>query len=327
MTPPFAAELVDLIISFLHPIPLQCGNADGNFLDKNVAAAVGRCALVCRGWVPSSRRILFYRVRVGLTTACAFAKFVKRAGRCSFLPFIRELEFMDRLAEDRWMITVLPKLAKLLPLAIHTVILSVAGDNSRPKDYALPQSPFRAITHLEILSRAVDQPKLVDIVKCVASLPRLEALRFWMGDWGDTTLPDEVLRPAETLRSLDLRCHDTSPLLAWLRESSVVISTLAVYIPSHPMCRESCQCLYAARYIEDLGQSLTSLSLGFDHLVSGRYLNVSVGFLQRNTRLRSLSIRACPLQTVAFLKNIQFSTSLESITVDVTENLAPHSDW
>ncbi|KAJ7131245.1 hypothetical protein C8R44DRAFT_731496 [Mycena epipterygia] len=325
---PLAAELVDLIISFLHPIPLQCGNGDTNFLDKPTAATVGRCALVCRSWVPSSRRVLFYRLHIRQYVAHGFAKLFNRPQRLTFLPFIREIAFLEGLAENRWMLSVFPKIAKHLPASIRMIVLSV---NYTLSPTILPCPPLSTITHLEILHT---QPiRLAEVIRCVASFPTLEAFKFWGTDWTDIVLPNDTMRPTATLQSLDLRCNDMEPLLAWIRTGSSVISTLALYIQSHMNLNWKVSFRYAAQYIGALGPSLTSLSLAIDYLdlPSDLATLLSDDFLRLNTRLRALSFRANQSQVIMLLKKIQLPSSLKSIAVNVPLHRpawhAPLSHW
>ncbi|KAJ6580059.1 hypothetical protein DFH09DRAFT_1275777 [Mycena vulgaris] len=89
--PPVPGELVDLIISSLLPTTLEPRNEDVNYLDGSLAVVVGKCALVCMDWVPSSRRALFYRIHIRQDSVYGLAKLFNRPQRLTFLRFIREL--------------------------------------------------------------------------------------------------------------------------------------------------------------------------------------------------------------------------------------------
>ncbi|KAJ7741174.1 hypothetical protein DFH07DRAFT_59209 [Mycena maculata] len=253
--PRVPAELVDLIISFLHPHPLRCGNGIGNFLDKAVARNVGLCGLVCRAWAPSSRRVLFYRVHVRQYTAHAFAKLFRKPQHLTFLPFIRELEFRNGIAENSWMNTVLPKITKHLHPS--TLVLSAGSAHFD----TLPRLHLRTITRLEIVNFPLDS---TDAIEFIASFPALEGLKVWLeNEWRSTELPQATLRPAESLRCLDLKSTEMGSFLGWFQGCRAAISTLRLCHPSSMRTTpESFRS--TAEYIESLGPSLTSLTIKVD---------------------------------------------------------------
>jgi uncharacterized protein (DUF1810 family) len=256
--PALAAELVDSIISFLHPIPLQRVHGIQNYLDKPAATHVAKCALVCRDWVPSSRRVLFYRVHVRQNTAYGFAKLFNRPQRLTFPSFIRELELRDGIAEHRWMKTVFPKIAKHLPSSIHTVLLTARYGSSPLQSLAIPS--LRGITQFGLVGQW--KLKLADTLECIASFPALEGLKLWLAhDWEDRTLPEPIPRPADTLMSLNFRILCPEPLFEWIQESSVIISELHLYFP---FAMQRAPIESTSQYIRSLGPSLTSLALTFD---------------------------------------------------------------
>ncbi|KAJ7486771.1 hypothetical protein FB451DRAFT_1228008 [Mycena latifolia] len=319
--PPLPPELVDLIISSLHPIPLKRGNGDGNFLYGSAARVVGKFALVCRAWVPSSRRVLFYRVHIRSITAYPFAKLFYRAQRLTFLPFIRELVFGGGIAENRWMHTVFPRIAKHLPSSIHTLVLAV----SDKLVHGLPCPPLRSTTCLEIVTQFTSIA-IAEVIACLASFPALEEAKIWLADstssGSDMRLPPTTLGVAESLRSLDLRCSaGIEPLLAWIQTTGPAISTLALSFTRHPETHKSIKC--ALQYIDSLGPSLTSLSLVVDDPFSIHdfYPEFPKGFLMRNTRLQALAIRASPTQSMMLLRKTHFAPLLHSVTIWVPATL------
>lgn len=254
----FAGELVDLIMSFLHPTPLICGNGEENFLDRSTAVTAGSCGLVCRAWVPSSRRILFYRVKISQDTAYRFATLLKRPNRLTFLPFIRELVFAHGIVEHRWMTTVLPKIVQHLPNAIYMLGYDIRFH--RTPDNVLPCPKLLGITHLNISDMTA--PNLAEVVYCIASFPALQALKLWVYEWSEIELPEDPPAPPDTLCSMDLNFPDIRPFLVWTHRKRIPISTLALFFPE-PVTEEG-ELEYAAQYIDSLGTSLTSLSIGFD---------------------------------------------------------------
>ncbi|KAJ7453337.1 hypothetical protein B0H11DRAFT_2201051 [Mycena galericulata] len=320
--PAIAAELVDLIISFLHPVPLERGNSEENYLSHDAAANVGKCALVCRAWVPSSRRVLFYRVHVRQYTAHGFAKLFRRPQRLTFLPFIRELEFRSGIPQDRWMKSVLPRITKHLPPSVNTVGLNF-NIGSPPNSF--PRINLSTIANLEILTggRALTLD-LSAVVEFVASFPKLEGLNIWAWGWRSTELPDTVqaLRPAETLCCLDLTGPDMGCFLGWLQGNRVAVSTLRLSDTWNEMSTASFKS--AVDYIRSRGSSLTSLALTIDLWRPRIDFRDSAldGFLNQNTRLQTLSIRVDPTQTVAILKKARLSSSLESITLTLAVTVA-----
>jgi hypothetical protein len=265
MPPAFAEELVDLIMSFLHPTPLKCGNGGKNFLDRSTAVAVGRCSLVCRAWVPSSRRILFYRVQILRETAYNFARLFTKPDRLTFLSFIREIVFKCDIVEHGWMFTVLPKIVQHLPRTVY--LLSYNIRRRRGPESPLPCPTLRGITHLDISD--INEPQLADVVHCIASFPALQALKLWVYNWGEMTLPECAPKPPETLRSLDLNFGHLRFFLDWMHASRLPISRLALFSPDTLFANDEGEAKYMSRYIEGLGTSLTSLTLGFDETWTG----------------------------------------------------------
>jgi hypothetical protein len=307
-------ELVDLIMSSLiHPIQLKPGNGEKNFLDRHTVVTLGNCAMVCRLWVSSSRRVLFYRIRISQNSVPRLVDLFHVPHRLTFLPFVRELQVLYRRAENGSMHAVLERIAKHLP-SIRTLVLSVP-------DLLWEQlrwPPLTAITRLEIEHRY--SPVIADIVRCLESFPALEAAKIWLGEPGTMTLPMDPLSLPESLRSLDLRyAPGLEPLLGWIETNSGAISALRLCFPSRTT---QAHLYHAAEYIETLGPSLTSLSLVFSwsNPLFGKYLrrfgvstvsslpavDVPAQFLQRNVNLEMLSLHGTASQVVSLLKKAQF---------------------
>jgi hypothetical protein len=324
--PAIPIELVDIIVSFLPPIPFICKKND---LDKIAAAHVGKCGLVCRAWVPSSRRVLFYRINVRLVTAYRFAKLFQRPQCITFLPFIRELEFRDSIAQHSWMATVLPKIVKHLPSSIRSLVFE--GRWVGFAVGALVPPSLGGITHFELVGPW--EVRLSDALKCIASFPMLEELKVWLSHSLDgAALPNPGVQPPETLRSLNLKGLATEPLLVWIQESRVIISELHLSFPTSATSHAFMQAI--TRYIGGLGPSLASLSLIFGtrstHNVPLHSMSLSLvaciavlirviafsdGFLKRNTRLHALYIEATPNQTLSLLKRTSLPPRLESLRI------------
>ncbi|KAJ6539983.1 hypothetical protein DFH09DRAFT_67497 [Mycena vulgaris] len=318
--PRVAAELVDLIISFLHPIPLQSGNGDANFLDRSTATNVGKCGLVCREWVPSSRRVLFYRIHVRRRNAHTLAKLFKKPQHLTFLPYIRELQFhLSGIVKNRWWTTILLRIAKHLSWSVNSVLLSArSGDYP----YMLPCPQLSGITHLDIVANRYTP---AEIMRCVASFPSLETLKVTIWPWNRSAwvVPDEPLQLAKTLHSLDLKCCDVRPFLSWIQSTNVHVSTLKLYVrwdwgDSVEACAEAWVC--AVSYIQDCGSSLTSLSLTF--LEYPEISALANDFLRWNTHLRELNIQAMAVHSAPLLTRIHLPPSLEIITLVIP---APHT--
>ncbi|KAJ7486752.1 hypothetical protein FB451DRAFT_1168153 [Mycena latifolia] len=159
-----------------------------------------------KAWYSMSGKLFRDGVHIKHSTAYTFTKLFYRAQRLTFLPFIRELEFLNGIAEDRWMHTAFPRIAKHLPSSIRTLVLSVSHypvqDLSRP--------PLRARTRLEIRERNYSFLGLAEVVVCLTSFPALEEAKIWLADnykWGSDVirLPTTTLAVPEGLGSLDLR--------------------------------------------------------------------------------------------------------------------------
>ncbi|KAJ7684237.1 hypothetical protein DFH06DRAFT_1312679 [Mycena polygramma] len=310
--PALAAELIDLIISSLHSAALSRGQGAKNYLDKSQARQIAKCALVCRAWVPASRRILFYRVHVQTLTAHGFAKLFKKPERLTFLAYIRELEIKSSLSNHTWMRNVFPKIAKHLPFSVHTVALS--GHTPYGMKPPFICAPLSGVTHFELVGTW--KLKFADAVGCISGFPALEGLKIWLQeDWEDSAPPKPRLPPAETLRMLNVRVHDAEPLCEWMQESNAMISDLKVFFP-HGSKKTSSESI--ARYIGSLASSLLSLALTFDTRINW---NANMGpfpsvFLERNTRLQTLYVQSVPAHTTSLMKTAHLSTSL-AITIVV----------
>ncbi|KAJ6540062.1 hypothetical protein DFH09DRAFT_1175951, partial [Mycena vulgaris] len=305
--PRVAAELVDLIVSFLHPTPLQSGNGNGNFLDRSTATNVAKCGLVCREWAPSSRRVLFYRVHVWQLNAHALAELFKKPQRLTFLPYIRELQFhRPWTIKNRWWTTILLRIAKHLSWSVYSVLLSA---HSGHYSYMLPCPQLPGITHLDIVA---DRSTLAEILRCVTSFPALKTLRLWIAAWTAILMPDEPLRLAKTLHSLDLKCSsDVEHILSWIQSTNVHVSTLSLHISRYRV--EGWLC--ATHYIQDCASSLTSLSLTF--LRPDGIADLADNFLRANTRLRELTIQALPATALLLFTRIHLPPFLEIMTLAI----------
>ncbi|KAJ7662235.1 hypothetical protein DFH06DRAFT_1191871, partial [Mycena polygramma] len=289
-------------------IPLQCGNKENSFLDRAAAVAVGRCALVCRAWVPSSRRVLFYRVHITQGAAHRFATLFRKPERLTFVPFIRELVFTDSLFHHHWMKTVLPKIVQHLSCPIYLL----GYENRMPwgSDQRLPDpSPkLRDITHLEIVEAL--QLNFSEVLNCIASFPALQALKLWVVNWDEIPhMESGAARPPDTLRTLDLNFTDLD----------AAISTLALFFPesdSNPQAQQEAG--YALGYIATLGTSLTSLSLGFDDTWADdpdTDIFLGIAFLRANTQLRTLSLQFDGDGVMSMLRAMYAPPTLECLTV------------
>ncbi|KAJ7626026.1 hypothetical protein FB45DRAFT_922800 [Roridomyces roridus] len=316
-----APELMDLILSHLHPLSTTPGKSD-HVLDKEAAHNVGKCALLCKAWMPRSRRILFYRLSIRKGTAHRLARLFRKPERLTFLPFIRVLELCGGLVQDRWMVTVFPKISKYLPPSITTLLLRYDFYNSSFVK-AFPQLDVRGLTHLQI--DGLKTPDMGDVVQFVASLPVLLSLQLWprSEDWSDTPLVESVasLRAPATMQHLDFTYSELTPFLEWIQASDIPLSSLRIHHMAMqsrwPQPSESIQApefQSALRLIESLAPSLTSLSLTLDSYYTA--IPVDDSFLRSHTILKELSIHAASVQTEA-LFHTRFPPSLESLRLKI----------
>ncbi|KAJ7616350.1 hypothetical protein DFH06DRAFT_1483832 [Mycena polygramma] len=318
----FPAELVDLIVSFLHPVPLKRGNGNGNFLDRSTAVAVGRCALVCRAWVPSSRSVLFYRVHVYQSRAHRFATLFRRPNlnRLTFVPFIRELSFPDCLFRNRWMVTVLPKIVQHLSGPIHS--LRYRSRWVASPHYPLPCPKLRHITHLDIFEGG--EMNFPEVFQCIASFSALQALKLWVRKWIEMpkSLPSTA-SPPDTLRALNLNFYGLDLFLSWIHTRRLPIHTLALFFPESGE-KAKADAAYVVKYTTTLRVSLASLSIGLNTTspcIDDINPFLDVAFLRANTQLRTLSIQCTAKQMISLLGAMQGPSTLECLKVALH---APH---
>ncbi|KAK7042148.1 hypothetical protein R3P38DRAFT_2611211 [Favolaschia claudopus] len=311
MLPNLPAELVDLILSFLHPTVLARSNGRQNYLDKSSAITLGRCGRVCRAWMRSSRRILFYRVHIRRSTAHGFAKLFRKPERLTFLPYMRELGFDFDIVEDRWMVSVLPKLVRHLPPTIHVLQYSCAT-SSRP--ILLPPFPLQSITHLVI--SGLGQLMFAGLVSCISSFPALSHLQLSARSITVMSVPP-ASRPPPTLRSLDLNFSNLRPFLAWLETGEGRrIATLKLFVPhhtgwGHPPPPDELKLDYLPPFIRHLGGSLTSLTLGFAEGWRGDVSDIATAcFLKLNPKLHTLALQSTYEKTMTMFTGMHISPAL-----------------
>lgn len=261
----FSVEIVDLFLSFLHSTPLMRGNGEKNYVDKSTAVTVGRCGLVCRSWVSSSRRVLFYRVELHESAGRKrFTDVLENHDYVTFWPFVRELVFATSIFEGSWIATVLPRILESFPPSLYLLRFDIGSE--RTFDHSLPCTNLLGITHLEICNVTAFTHR--EVFHCIASFPVLQALKLWVSTWRETASSDDPPAPPKTLRSLDLNFPDFEPILSWINRGGVPVSSLALYfdVPldenDEPDYEGNLD--YAAEYIESLGTSLERLSLRFD---------------------------------------------------------------
>ncbi|KAK7042156.1 hypothetical protein R3P38DRAFT_2510944 [Favolaschia claudopus] len=313
----FATEIIELILAFLDPTALICGRPGGkNSLDRETAVTLGRCGLVCRAWVAPSRRLLFFRVYVSLHTAYTFAQFFKKLNLVTFLPFIRELVFDRDIVEHRWMTTVLPKLIPHLPDQVYS--LEYRLRRRRTPETPLPRPKLSGITHLVISD--IYEPALADIITCIANFPALSYLKLWVYNWGDTSLPI-VPAPPTNLRSLDLNFCHLQLFLAWLQPHGLRISSLLLFFPDSTFAREPPELDGPLSFIQSLGVSLTSLTLGFEETWDGDVNKLAdPSFLVHNTKLHTLSLQSPYMDAIQIVQGIRIPASLHRLTLGVYED-------
>ncbi|KAK7042155.1 hypothetical protein R3P38DRAFT_306835 [Favolaschia claudopus] len=321
MPPLFAAELVDLVLSFLLPNPFRLPDGEENSIDRATAVTLGRCGLVCRAWVPHSRRLLFRHVRVILNKAHGFAKFLRKPSRLTFLPYIRALEFDGSIVEHPWMATVLPRLVPHLSATIrHLVYNPPCQIPSTP----IPCLHLLGVTHLVVSDS--NQPTLADVVSCVSNFPVLSSFFLWVrGGWGNNSLPAETKPPPRSLQSLSLKLSDPRHFLAWIQTERLSISTLKIFINASDSDGGFLDFDATFRFISNLGGSLTSLTLGFDEAWNVDITKLADGFLCSNPELHTLSLQANYEQAVMLLQRMHIPPTLGYLELGAYED--PDDIW
>ncbi|KAJ7221371.1 hypothetical protein GGX14DRAFT_429511 [Mycena pura] len=297
---PIPLELVELIISFLHPGSLNPLNGEGNFLNKSSASTTAKCALVCRAWLPPSRRILFYRVHIGKYQAYGFAQLFTRPDRLTFLPFIREVAFQPGIAQHTWMQSVFKrKLAKHFPPSVETLVLE-GFSSEKPTPEALHCPAFTGITRFEL--RGSWNLALSEAVKCIASFPVLEVLEVNLAlELDQTRLPAPADQPAATLRSATFIGRGVQPVVAWVQASEVAVSALRFSVTDMVAGHQFITSI--VQYTAQQGPLLSSLSLAFEgpNLEERGHALLLRDFLKHNTRLKTLTIKASLAQIVSII--------------------------
>ncbi|KAJ7626039.1 hypothetical protein FB45DRAFT_1030354 [Roridomyces roridus] len=305
-----APELIDLILSHLHPLSTTPSKSE-NVLDKEAAHNVGKCAGV-RKWA-----------------AHGLAKLFRTPQRLTFLPFIRVLDLCGGLAEDRWMLTVFPKISKHLPTSIITSLVLQYGNFLFFGLHSFPQFDLPGLTHLQIGGH--NMPDLAAVVQFVASWPELVSLKLCpeSEDWGKGTLPVAGSSAPATLRHLEFRCAQMGPVLEWIQESHVPLSSVLIddghMLPANDQWTGT-KTQTVAGFLDSLGSSLTSLSLTFDWFTIP--IDVTDGkFLSPHSLLKTLTIGATTGQIEPLLLKARLWPSLESITLNLFDDSPSLPAW
>ncbi|KAK7042154.1 hypothetical protein R3P38DRAFT_2888832 [Favolaschia claudopus] len=307
------AELVDLILSFVHPTVLVLGAENQNFIDRATAVTLGRCGLVCRAWLPSSRRPLFFRVQIVLKNAHRFAQLLKKPHLSTFLPFMRELVFSEGLAEHHWMSTILPKLIPHFPDTIHVLEYRLRAIGN-PK-ISLPCPRLGSITHLIIYNN--NETTVADTVSCVSSFPALLHLKLCGSGWRGTALPATAVVPPR-LQSLDLDFRRLDPFLTWIQAEKPPISDLKLTLPGDRgiFPREPLDSL--PQFIQSLGSSLTSLTLKLGKRWVSDVSKISnASFLKSNPNLQTITFQSTYNELITFITGIHLPRALGHLTLRV----------
>ncbi|KAK6996000.1 hypothetical protein R3P38DRAFT_3073916 [Favolaschia claudopus] len=314
MLPKLPAELVDLILSFLHPTVLVLGAENQNLIDRATAVTLGRCGLVCRAWLPSSRRPLFFRVQIVLNNAHRFAQLLKQPHLCTFLPFIRELVFGEGIAEHQyWMSTVLPRLIPHFSDTIHVLEYRMYAIGS-PK-LSLPCPRLGSITHLVIYN--CHETTVADTVRCISGFPALLHLKLCGSGWHGTALPATAVVPPR-LQSLDLDFRRLEPFLTWIQSEQPPISDLKLTLPGDRgiFQREPLDSL--PQFIQSLGSSLTSLTLKLGKRWSSDVSKISnTSFLKSNPNLQTIIFQSTYKELITFITGIHLPGALAHLTLRV----------
>ncbi|KAF7321053.1 hypothetical protein HMN09_00192600 [Mycena chlorophos] len=266
MAPVLPLELVDLILSNFRILAPLASIDTVNPPDQAAAKVLGRCALVCRAWVPPSRRLLFHRLTITRTTAHAFAclfpsaRSRKSVAVVTFLPFVREIVLDGPIAEDRWLHTVfLAKLIEHLPTSLIST-LSLRGLSTPWDEYAcgLPSRDVLVnVTHLELCGKW----KLAETIGFIASFSLLEDLTVESTGTLDAFSPElDSLPPPSTLRRATFRQHRCRPIFNWMQQRRPSgLEALHFTLPDQRIAEPFI--VDALEYIAAQGPSLKSLGL------------------------------------------------------------------
>ncbi|KAJ7057943.1 hypothetical protein C8F01DRAFT_1148924 [Mycena amicta] len=325
--PALPVEVVEIILSFLLPHPLELCNNNKNLLDKPTARTVANCGLVCRAWLTPSRRVLFYRTQITLAKAHRFEQLVLPSNRAakgknaslsnlkalSILPFIRELELVTGLAENRWMHTVFePRISAFLTERVYSLVLHARGWADKDKTIPLPPTKgFTRLTRLEL--RGAWNVKLADVLQCIAAFPVLREL---------VVAPEQALQvhgtddvgvlcvPPATLKKAAFIYMPSQPVFDWISRSGVSqqLEDLQFTFPERILSLSLQYACASLEFIARQGPALRTLGVHFsskaDYFaphepawgnidpVSQRLHDTALGtrFLQSNTRLETLHL-------------------------------------
>ncbi|KAJ7274078.1 hypothetical protein C8J57DRAFT_1314554 [Mycena rebaudengoi] len=324
-----APELLDLVISFLEMSP---GETDSHFraveldsspLPQVIVATLGRIGLVCRDWLPSSRRLIFHTLRITKPNAYRFALLFRRPERLTFLPFIRRLIFTQGIADNRWMTTVLPKILPHLHSVLGLTLCATDGCRPAPRLYSPAISSITSLTLSDPsymrgcnLERQIG---LSEIVACVSSFPVPEQLRLRLNtNWGTDTIPIGDHNLPSSLKVLDVNLHSVEPFFSWIvaNAAATAISTLAITFPSFGKKESD---YVSSQLIASLGASLTSLTISLEdpQNTPDSHTFTGIDLLNTNTELRTLAVKGTLPQITLLFQNMRTYPPLETITLYV----------
>ncbi|KAJ7616222.1 hypothetical protein DFH06DRAFT_1239430 [Mycena polygramma] len=305
-------ELLDLVVSSFPLVPAPSYLPRTSSM-QGVAATIGNCGLVCRDWLPSSRRVLFRRIRITPLNSSQLVKLVEEPELATFLDFVREMEFVDTgsnmVLGDNWFPTVFPQVMGIVPSP--SIFRCLRLRTFRFYSLVLRQidqcPPLRDITTLRLFLD--NGPRLTDLATTIAFFPALEALHLSLhNDWADRTIPDADCKLPPTFHSLSLEWKYMAPFVAWMRNSRPSISNLKISFDS-TVYREKESQLPAAEFISSLQGVLTSLTLRFCDTMPTQQ-GVWDAFLKRNTNIRELFFRGSRAQAALLLQRLHKPAAL-----------------
>ncbi|KAL0959365.1 hypothetical protein HGRIS_014619 [Hohenbuehelia grisea] len=205
--------------SVIPRIPVELCETIVDFYSQTPSVLIN-CSLVCRAWVPSTRRHLFSLIHVHDMNISLFFQLLQ-SPLCTISPSsIRGVQltmFTQSLAVPSWLDDVLARSQSFK--RVKTLMLD---PNSLAWDSKSIVSAFSGITHLEFRdARLQSRDQFAEITHFVNQFPSLESLSLKGFHWysGSMGYADNTLPPPPGLRALDSQVIQVQGILHWLRRA------------------------------------------------------------------------------------------------------------